>query len=128
MSTQEWTGAGQAHPLAVLTDELGDRMERAAGANAWTMTPGELQDVLPRLTRAKAQLEALELRVLVEADRATSATTSERRTRPPGGPAPPGRPSPPRVAHSGWPPHSTWATGMLPQHLLRAPCCPIRRR
>jgi hypothetical protein len=44
-------------------------LEDAGTANAWTMTQAELQAVLPRVTRAKARLDEVELRVLCEADR-----------------------------------------------------------
>ena len=52
-----------------LADALESALDDATGAGAWTMTPGELQAVLPRLTRARSRLVAAELRVLREADR-----------------------------------------------------------
>lgn len=69
MTSQEWTAAGRTHPVAALACELTDLLDGATDTTPWSMTPQELKDVLPRLTRARARLEALELRVLVEADR-----------------------------------------------------------
>ena len=58
-----------AHPLLGFLDALEDLLDDAASGNAWTMTPNQLAQALPRLTRAKARLTEVELRVLVEADR-----------------------------------------------------------
>jgi hypothetical protein len=57
------------HPLVRAVGALEALLDETGTANAWTMTPSELQDVLPRLTRAKARLAEVELRVLHEADR-----------------------------------------------------------
>jgi hypothetical protein len=57
------------HPLARFVDALESLLDDAAAANAWTMTPSELQAVLPRLTRLEARLAETTLRVLREADR-----------------------------------------------------------
>jgi len=57
------------HPLVRFADALDTLLDEAGTANAWTMSPAELQAVLPRLTRAKARLAEVELRVLREADR-----------------------------------------------------------
>ena len=57
------------HPLVQFADALEALLDDAVAGNAWTMTPTELQTVLPRLTRAKARLTEVELRVLREADR-----------------------------------------------------------
>src|SRR3954451_22549995 len=57
------------HPLARFADALEALLDDASAGNAWTMTPDELQVVLPRLTRAKARLVEVELRVLAQADR-----------------------------------------------------------
>ena len=70
MTSQQWTGPGAAHPIAAFAAQAGDLLDGVAGANAWTMTPTELREALPALTRLKARLEAVELEVLVEADRA----------------------------------------------------------
>jgi hypothetical protein len=48
--------------LESLLDDMGE-------ANAWSLTCAELQDLLPRLTRAEARLAEVGLRVLREADR-----------------------------------------------------------
>ena len=48
--------------LESLLDDMGE-------ANAWSLATGELQDLLPRLTRAEARLAEVALRVLREADR-----------------------------------------------------------
>ena len=58
-----------AHPLLGFLDALEGLLDDAASGNAWTMTPNQLAQALPRLTRAKARLTEVELRVLVEADR-----------------------------------------------------------
>jgi hypothetical protein len=52
------------------TDDLESLLDDAASGKAWTMTPAELQAVLPRLTRARHRLAEVELRVLHQADRA----------------------------------------------------------
>ena len=57
------------HPLVRLVDELEALLDDHAQGNAWSLTPNELQTLLPRLTRAKARLNEVELRVLREADR-----------------------------------------------------------
>src|SRR5690606_898311 len=57
------------HPLVRLVDALGALLEEDAEAPAWTLTPSELTDLLPRLARATNRLDALELRLLREADR-----------------------------------------------------------
>jgi hypothetical protein len=57
------------HPLVRFVDALESLLDDAGTANAWTMTRAELQEALPRLTRAGARLAEVELRVLREADR-----------------------------------------------------------
>jgi hypothetical protein len=57
------------HPLVAFADAVDSLLDAAGEANAWTMTPAELRALLPRLTRASARLEEVELRVLREADR-----------------------------------------------------------
>lgn len=63
-------GVPVAHPLVRFTDALESLLEEVAEAAAWTMNPVELQEVLPRLTRATARLTDVELRVLAAAERA----------------------------------------------------------
>jgi len=62
-------GAPVVHPLVALTDALETLLDDAGAANAWTMTPTELQEILPRLTWAETRLAEVKLRVLREADR-----------------------------------------------------------
>jgi hypothetical protein len=57
------------HSLVLFVDALDALLDDAASANAWTMTPGELREVLPRLTRLGSRLAEVELRVLAQADR-----------------------------------------------------------
>ena len=57
------------HPLVRLVDELDALLDHASQANTWSLRPTELQALLPRLTRAKARVAEVELRVLAEADR-----------------------------------------------------------
>ncbi|MGY2875084.1 hypothetical protein ACVW00_002274 [Marmoricola sp. URHA0025 HA25] len=57
------------HALIRFVEDLETLLDSAGAANAWTMTSSELRSVLPRLTRAKARLAEVELRVLREADR-----------------------------------------------------------
>jgi hypothetical protein len=61
--------APAGHPLVAFADGVDSLLDDVAAGNAWTLTPGELQALLPRLTRAKARLAEIELRVLREADR-----------------------------------------------------------
>jgi hypothetical protein len=68
-SVPEGFGAPVAHPLVGLADALDSVLDEAGQANAWSMTPAELQRVLPRLSRARSRLAEVELRVLREADR-----------------------------------------------------------
>ena len=62
-------GAPAEHPLVALAGALESLLDSGRGAAAWTLTPAELQVLLPRLTRLKSRLGELELRVLREADR-----------------------------------------------------------
>ncbi len=64
-------GVPGAHPLVRFADAVESLLDETADAAAWTMTPAELQQVLPRLTRAGARLAEIELRVLAQADRAS---------------------------------------------------------
>ncbi|MFL6062223.1 MAG: DUF222 domain-containing protein [Marmoricola sp.] len=58
-----------AHPLARLLEDIDAALDRFADAPAWTMTPTELGATLPGYAVAKNRLEAVELRMLREADR-----------------------------------------------------------
>lgn len=57
------------HPLASLVLDLERLFDDLGNRPAWTLTPAELTDLLPRLARVRNRLEALELRMLREADR-----------------------------------------------------------
>jgi hypothetical protein len=57
------------HPLVRLVEDLDQVIETAADGHAWTLTPRELTDLLPRLDRARRRLDAVGLRMLREADR-----------------------------------------------------------
>src|SRR3954451_6191435 len=57
------------HALIRFVEDLETLLDAAGAASTWTMTPAELRSVLPRLTRARARLAEVELRVLREADR-----------------------------------------------------------
>ena len=63
------------HPLVRFTEALEALLDDAGAANAWTMSPAELQAMLPRITRARARLDEVELRVLREADRQSVGDT-----------------------------------------------------
>src|SRR3954449_883255 len=69
MTSRALQDTTSGHPLARFAHALERLLDDARGISAWTMTPAELQTVLPRLTRAKARLAEVELRVLAEADR-----------------------------------------------------------
>jgi len=60
-----------AHALVRFTEDLASLLDEAGGASAWSLTPAELEEVLPRLTRLEARLTEVRLRVLREADRAS---------------------------------------------------------
>lgn len=57
------------HPLARLVEALEAVFAAGEDAPAWTLTPSELADLLPRLARAKRRAEGVELQMLREADR-----------------------------------------------------------
>lgn len=56
-------------PLVQFIGALESLLDTAGAAPAWTLAPAELQELLPRLTRAEARLAEVGLRVLREADR-----------------------------------------------------------
>jgi hypothetical protein len=66
---RRWLRRIGVHPLVALTDALESVLDDAGGVSAWTMSPAELQAVLPRITRARNRLAEVELRVLRKADR-----------------------------------------------------------
>ena len=59
--------------LVQFADALEALLDLAADAPAWSLAPAELQDLLPRLTRAEASLAEVGLRILREADRLKNA-------------------------------------------------------
>jgi hypothetical protein len=62
-------GPAAGHPLGRFLEGLEALLDDVGTAHAWTMTPADLQRVLPRITRARNRLAEVELRVLAEADR-----------------------------------------------------------
>jgi hypothetical protein len=56
-------------PLVQFVGALESLLDAAGDAAAWSLTAAELQELLPRLTRAEARLAEVGLRVLREADR-----------------------------------------------------------
>ncbi|MGO4257366.1 DUF222 domain-containing protein, partial [Marmoricola sp. RAF53] len=57
------------HPVAQLVSALGELLDEHGAAPTWSLTPADLTDLLPALAVAKRRLDALELRLLAEADR-----------------------------------------------------------
>ncbi|MGO4256836.1 DUF222 domain-containing protein [Marmoricola sp. RAF53] len=57
------------HPVAQLVSALGGLLDEHGAAPTWSLTPADLTDLLPALATAKRRLDALELRLLAEADR-----------------------------------------------------------
>ncbi|HEX2894486.1 MAG TPA: DUF222 domain-containing protein [Marmoricola sp.] len=57
------------HPVGRFVAGLEELLDEVGPAPAWTMSPSELGDALPRLTRLQARLAEVVLRVLREADR-----------------------------------------------------------
>lgn len=63
------------HPVAVMVQRLSDRLDQVvAVAPVWSMTPTEQTTTLATLSKVTAQLDALRLLVLVEADRSGATT------------------------------------------------------
>lgn len=62
-------GSPAVHPIARFVGHLEDLLDEDGAAPAWAITPSDLGDALPRLTRLQARLTELVLRVLREADR-----------------------------------------------------------
>ncbi|MET0837661.1 MAG: hypothetical protein ABWY19_02690, partial [Marmoricola sp.] len=68
--TSEPIDRGRAdHAVVAFAHALTGRLEQLAAVPVWSMTPGEHREALPELARAEAQLAALRLRVLAEAER-----------------------------------------------------------
>ncbi len=59
--------------MVALAQRLRERLDSVAKVPVWSMRPEEQREALTTLAQAKAQLHALELRVLAEADRETRA-------------------------------------------------------
>src|SRR5690242_530902 len=57
------------HPVLRLARQLTTRLEQVAATPVWSMRAEEQRDSLRELARAEAQLAALRLRVLAEAER-----------------------------------------------------------
>jgi hypothetical protein len=72
VSTQQ---LDRPHPVTDFAARLRGRLEDLAEVATWTMRPAEQRDALRDLTRAEAQLAALRLRVLAEADRSGATDT-----------------------------------------------------
>ena len=65
----------RSHPVADFAGRLSARLDQLAEVAAWTMRPEEQRAVLTDLAKAEAQLVALRLQVLAEAER--SGATDE---------------------------------------------------
>jgi len=65
------------HPVAVLVQRLSERLDEVvAGRPVWSMSPDEQLTTLRTLAKVGAQLDALRLQVMVEADRSGAATAA----------------------------------------------------
>ena len=60
----------RVHPVTAFAGRLSARLAELAGVPLWSLSPDGHRETLVKLARAKAQLAALELRVLAEAERA----------------------------------------------------------
>src|SRR5680860_619453 len=65
----------RSHPVTEFAGRLSTRLDQLAGVSTWTMRAAEQCAALKDLARAEAQLTALRLRVLAEAER--SGATDE---------------------------------------------------
>jgi hypothetical protein len=63
------------HPVHEFAARLGGRLDQLAHTPVWSMSPAEQRETLVDLARAEAQLAALRLRVLAEADRSGATDT-----------------------------------------------------
>lgn len=59
------------HALVGFAEDLEALLGEVGQSPAWTLSPGDLRDLLPRLTRLRARVVEVELRVAREADRAS---------------------------------------------------------
>ena len=66
----------RTHPVAAFAARAGARLEELASFPVWSMSPEEQRQALAGLARARAQLDALYLRVLAEAER-SGATVAD---------------------------------------------------
>lgn len=66
----------RTHPVVDFIDRLGARLDALVDIPVWSMTPAEHKAVLTQLAQDQAKLDALRLRLLVEADR-SRATSSK---------------------------------------------------
>ena len=62
------------HPVLDFGHRLRERLDSMARVPVWSMKAEEQRDALTALRQAKAQVEALELRILAEADRSGATT------------------------------------------------------
>ena len=65
MSTEPIT----THPVVEFAHALTKRLDQLASRPVWSMSPADQRDALRELARGEAQLAALRLRVLAEAER-----------------------------------------------------------
>lgn len=66
----------RTHPVEEFSEQLLARLARLSAAPVWSMQPGATRRTLVNLARAEAELAAIRLRVLAEADR-SGATDAE---------------------------------------------------
>ena len=64
------------HPVVEFAHRLTERLDALATTPVWSMSAADQRDALLELTRGQAQLEALKLRLLAEADRSEATTES----------------------------------------------------
>ena len=64
------------HPVVDFAHRLRERLGTVAKTPLWSMTPGDQRDALTIFTQAQAQLDALKLSVLAEAERSGATTDS----------------------------------------------------
>src|SRR6188472_2417464 len=62
------------HPVLDFAHRLRERLDSVAQTPLWSMKAEEQREALIALRQAKAQVEALELRLLAEADRSGATT------------------------------------------------------
>ncbi len=67
---------GCSHPVAVFAQRLSARLDEVGPVPVWSLDPAETREALVALARARAKLEALQLRLLAAAE-ANGACTEE---------------------------------------------------